>query len=395
VLLRRIITLAIALATLGSFSPASAVGGFGDVEAGRYYTDAVQWMVDEEITTGTGPTCFSPDGLVTRGQAAAFLHRMAGEPVAPGAHPFADVTLDWQIDAVSWMFAVGITTGTSATTYAPNMLVSRGELAALLHRYAGEPAAEPHHFVDVTKPWQQGPVSWMSAEEVTTGTSATTYSPDLPLSRAQLATFLHRYSGRPPVVIDAASPRCDDGSGDRSVTETDHGPFATTGPVTLHFPATRVELLGYHESSHDGSQTLDSTVNDVPTTVMETRRRGTDARSAADIAVEPDIEIRSPVTGTVLRAGGYTLYCDHRDEFVVIEPDDRPGWEVKVFHFEGLAVSAGDRVIAGVSVIGSNAAILPFVSQIEELTASPSWPHVHVEVIDPSIPDRPSSGGGC
>ncbi len=64
-------------------SPVGGVAGFGDVDAERFYTAPVQWMVDNDITTGTGPTCFSPDEDVTRGQAAAFLWRMEGSP-APG-----------------------------------------------------------------------------------------------------------------------------------------------------------------------------------------------------------------------------------------------------------------------------------------------------------------------
>ena len=61
------------LGLLAFASPAESVGGFGDVPVDRFYTTPVQWMVDNDITTGTSPTCFSPDDPVTRGQAAAFL----------------------------------------------------------------------------------------------------------------------------------------------------------------------------------------------------------------------------------------------------------------------------------------------------------------------------------
>lgn len=394
--MRRIIVSWVVAGMLGVLlaeTPAHGVAGFGDVDDGRYFTAAVQWMVDEGITTGTGPSCFSPDGLVTRGQAAAFLHRMMGEPQPADPVPFADVTSAWQIAPVAWMYESGITTGTSATTYSPSTLVTRGQVAALLHRLAGGPSAPPHAFTDVTAPWQQQAVSWMSATTITTGTSATTYSPELPISRAQMATFLHRYSGSPPVTVDPAGPTCDAGAATRRVTGTGYAPVATTGPLSLHFPADRVELVGFHQSGHDGAQQLALTPTDTANVTMSDRGRGTGSRSAMDIAVDPGDEIRAPVTGTVIRGGGYTLYCRHRDEFVVIEPDARPGWEVKVLHFEGLSVRPGDRVFAATTVIGRNATFLPFVSQIDDLTASPSWPHVHVEVIDPAIPDRP--GGGC
>lgn len=100
------------------------------------------------------------------------------------------------------------------------------------------------------------------------------------------------------------------------------------------------------------------------------------------------------MTGRVVRAGTYKLYCNHVDQYVVVEPDARPGWEVKVLHFEGLAVRPGDRVQAGVTVVGSRARVLPFASQIDAHTVAPHWPHVHVEVVDPSVPDR-LSGGSC
>jgi murein DD-endopeptidase MepM/ murein hydrolase activator NlpD len=107
------------------------------------------------------------------------------------------------------------------------------------------------------------------------------------------------------------------------------------------------------------------------------------------------LPITAPVTGTVIRAGGYTLYCKYRDDYVVIEPDVHPGWEVKVLHIDGVQVSAGDRVKAGETVLAPRARVLAFGSQIDLITANPSWPHVHIEVVDPTIPDRPSPGGGC
>ena len=180
----------------------------------------------------------------------------------------------------------------------------------------------------------------------------------------------------------------------RTVTRTGWRPYATVGPVTLHFPGELVEVLGLHQSGHDGAQPQQPVKTDVRTGLLGSRSRDTSPQGAADIVVDPTRPVRSPVTGTVLRAGTYTLYCDHVDQYVVIEPDARPGWEVKLLHFEGLAVGKGDRVEAAVTVVGSRARVLPFASQVDKHTASPHWPHVHVEVVDTSIPDRPT-GGGC
>ena len=214
-MIRRLGALAVAGTVAGLLAvatpPAAGVAGFGDVGKDRYFTEPVQWMVDNEITTGTSATCFSPDDPVTRGQAAAFLWRMEDEP-AGAPHPFVDVAADWQTDAVSWMYAEGITTGTSATTYSPDDDLTRGQLAALLHRLAGEPeGSPPHPFRDVTPPALADPVSWMFANEITTGTSDTEYSPELAVTRGQIATFLYRYVGEPDTKVDPThptSPQC-------------------------------------------------------------------------------------------------------------------------------------------------------------------------------------------
>ena len=180
----------------------------------------------------------------------------------------------------------------------------------------------------------------------------------------------------------------------RAVVRTGYAPYATAGPVTLHYPGDVVEAVGLHESGHDGAQPQSPTSGPARIGTLGTRSRDTNPQGAADVVVDPRQPVRAPVTGTVIRAGSYTLYCDHTDDYVVIEPDARPGWEVKLLHFEGLRVSKGDRVKAGVTVVGSGARTLPFASQVDKHTVAPHWPHLHIEVVDPSVPDRPS-GGSC
>lgn len=180
----------------------------------------------------------------------------------------------------------------------------------------------------------------------------------------------------------------------RTVHEQAWTPFATTAGVTLRHPSARVERVAFHESNHDGARSLEPLPTAADPVTLETRERGTGGLTAADVVVDPNVEIRAPVTGRVLRAGTYVLYCDYSDDYLVVEPDDRPGWEVKMLHIDGVAVRAGDRVAAGETVVAPRPTRLPFESQVDEVTASPAWPHVHIEVVDPSIPDRPS-GGGC
>ena len=182
----------------------------------------------------------------------------------------------------------------------------------------------------------------------------------------------------------------------RAVSEPGGAPFATTHGVTLVHPADHVERVAFHQSNHDGArelQALDTAANPF---VLESRERDTSVTTATDIVVAPDDAIRAPVTGTVKRGGGYTLYCKYQDNFVVIRPDGAPGLEVKILHITGLAVRRGEHVDAGTTVLAAHPTQLPFASQVDDLaTATPAWPHVHVEVVDPTIKDRPTPGGGC
>jgi len=182
----------------------------------------------------------------------------------------------------------------------------------------------------------------------------------------------------------------------RAVTETAWTPFATVDGVTMTHPSARVERVAFHQSNNDGARQLTALPSAVAAVTLDDRQRDTGAQGAADVVVDPAGEIRAPVTGRVMRAGTYVLYCRLSDDYVVIEPEDRPGWEVKILHIDGVRVRAGERVVAGRTVLAPRATQLPFASQVDELrTADPAWPHVHIEVVDPTIRDRPTPGGGC
>jgi biotin carboxyl carrier protein len=181
----------------------------------------------------------------------------------------------------------------------------------------------------------------------------------------------------------------------RVVTEQEWTPFASVGGVTLRHPSRRVERVGFHQSNHEGARELRVVATAVAPATLETRDRLTAARTAADVVSDPKVEIRAPVTGRVKRAGTYVLYCKHSDDYLVIEPDAHPGWEVKLLHIDGVGVSAGDRVTAGQTVVAPGPTRLPFESQVDELSEGDAWPHVHIEVVDQSIPNKPSPGSGC
>lgn len=191
---------------------AGATGGFGDVEPDTYYADAVGWMVGEEITTGIETGCFGPQLNVTRGQVAAFLHRLdesRGNGPRTVPHPFADVTAAYQKAPVGWLFGEGLTTGVGPARFAPDLPISRGDFAVLLWRYAGTPTAgSPSPFVDVDRDYQRMAIAWMAEQDITTGTSATTFDPDGFVNRAQAATFLFRFVAPGEVGPAAAAETC-------------------------------------------------------------------------------------------------------------------------------------------------------------------------------------------
>lgn len=174
--------------------------GWSDVTAASFAAEAVQWATCNEITAGISPTRFGPSATVTRAQMATFLWRFAGEPTGSPAHGFSDVPAGSWFDApVAWMAAEGITSGTTATTFDPHGAVTRAQMAALLWRFSDEPAGAPAHgFSDVeATDYFDAAVAWMLDVGITTGTSASTYSPSARLTRAQAVTFLWRLAGEP------------------------------------------------------------------------------------------------------------------------------------------------------------------------------------------------------
>ena len=171
-------------------------GVFVDVATGSYYEDAVDWAVENGITKGTDDSHFSPDGICTRAQAVTFLWRTAGSPKPETrTMPFTDVPAgSYYYDAVLWAVENGITKGTSDTTFSPNMTCTRAQIVAFLWRSEKSPAAgTANPFADVkSTAYYADAVLWAVRENITKGTTSTTFSPDADCTRAQIVTFLWR-----------------------------------------------------------------------------------------------------------------------------------------------------------------------------------------------------------
>ena len=170
---------------------------FHDVSRLDYFYDAVKWAAENGIASGTGRYTFSPNAVCTRAQTVTFLWRAAGSPLPRyRVCPFTDVNpRDYYYDAVLWAVEQGITTGLNATTFGPDVTVTRGQVATFLYRAAS--AAKPNTFnpfTDVkTTAYNYDAILWAYDNRITTGTSDTTFSPDAYCTRAQIVTFLCRY----------------------------------------------------------------------------------------------------------------------------------------------------------------------------------------------------------
>lgn len=183
--------------TVSGTAPKSA---FTDVPDGAYYTDAVAWAVENNITSGTSATTFSPNATCTRAQMVTFLWRAAGSPAPKSKESaFTDVAADaYFSDAVRWAVENGITSGTSATTFSPNATCTRAQTVTFLWRSQKSPAdGAENAFTDVAEgTYYTDAVKWAVKNSITSGTSSTTFSPNADCSRAQIVTFLYRCLGK-------------------------------------------------------------------------------------------------------------------------------------------------------------------------------------------------------
>ena len=171
----------------------SSAKTFVDVAESAYYAKAVAWAVEHGVTDGTDADHFSPDAPCTRAQIVTFLWRAAGSPDPQRGSTFADVAESaYYAKAVAWATQRGITNGTSADTFSPDAPCTRAQGITFLWRAQNSPAAGGGaRFSDVDAgAYYAGAVAWAVERGVTNGTSANAFSPDAPCTRAQIVTFL-------------------------------------------------------------------------------------------------------------------------------------------------------------------------------------------------------------
>ena len=177
----------------------SVLNFFYDVPNGAYFYEAVKWAVDKGVTNGLSDTMFGPYESCTRAQIVTFLWRAAGSPEPKTVSSFTDVPASaYYAKAVAWAVENGITNGMTETTFAPDATCTRGQSVTFLYRALKGTASGSANFTDVkSDAFYADAINWAVANNVTNGTSNTTFSPNADCTRAEIVTFLYRaYQGK-------------------------------------------------------------------------------------------------------------------------------------------------------------------------------------------------------
>lgn len=161
------------------------------------FKNHINWIYGRGITTGYTPTTYNPEAKVTRGEMAVFLQRLAGSPSYKA--PFNVYTdINQYKTQILWLTATTVTNGT-APRYNPNGKVTRGQMAAFLHRMAKVSGKAPtsgrydSKFTDIKNHMFKNDIGWLSAKGITTGYTPTSFKPDADITRGEMAGFIYRY----------------------------------------------------------------------------------------------------------------------------------------------------------------------------------------------------------
>ncbi len=175
--------------------PKKAAVSFADVKKSDFFYTPVQWAVANGITSGLSENKFGPNSPCTRAQAVTFMWRAAGSPKVTGSNPFTDVKKsDYYYEAVLWAVKNKVTSGTSATKFSPNDVCTRGQIVTFLWRgQGGKKVHASNPFKDVKKSdYYYNAVLWAVKNNVTSGMSSTKFAPGDNCTRGQIVTFLYR-----------------------------------------------------------------------------------------------------------------------------------------------------------------------------------------------------------
>ena len=175
--------------------------GYHDVDTQQWYHLQVDYVIDSKLMVGDGGGIFRPNEKLTRAEMAQIMYSAAGRPEVTGKSEFTDVKdTDWFANAVIWATQNGVVYGVGDGKFAPNDLVTREQLVAMIYRYAEKPATAGtlDEFADASKvsSYAVDAMRWAVEEEIVHGDGTPRkLRPSDNASRAEVATILYQYFG--------------------------------------------------------------------------------------------------------------------------------------------------------------------------------------------------------
>ncbi len=209
----------VATVTAGSVEAVKNV--FTDVAAADYFYQPVLWAVEKKITTGATPTTFEPHENCTKAQILTFLYRAAGEPAVGQTNPFKDISeKDYFYKAALWAAENKLVDGEE---FLPQTACTRAAAVEYIWKQAGSKQAKASAgFTDVDGEVAKA-ADWAKEAGVTTGATATTFEPQNICTRAQIASFLYR------AFADADKAAADDTKADTKKEDNKTGGSSSGG----------------------------------------------------------------------------------------------------------------------------------------------------------------------
>lgn len=176
--------------------PAFAAGGFTDVADNAWYANAVSYVQSHGLMSGTGNNRFSPDTNTTRAMLVTILYHYAGSPTVSGSANFTDVRQDYYTTAVNWAAQNNVVSGYGNGRFGVNDSITRQDVAAVLWRYEGSPAASAQDFADESSiaSYASAAVDWARANGIISGKGNNRFDPRSNATRAEIATMIMNYA---------------------------------------------------------------------------------------------------------------------------------------------------------------------------------------------------------
>ena len=183
-------------------NPNTGANPFADVSEKDWFYGDVMFVYENGLMLGTSKTTFSPYGTATRGMMATILWRMEGSPAPKGKNSFTDVEAGkWYADAITWTAENGIFAGYGKDKFGPDDPITREQLAAIFYRYADYKGYDLtvkgnlDKFKDADKitDYAKTAMGWAVGSGLVKGKSGNLLDPQGTATRAEIAAMLHRF----------------------------------------------------------------------------------------------------------------------------------------------------------------------------------------------------------